>query len=166
MSIQRIRKSALIGAGILALAIGGLLAGRLSAGAFPEKAHSGLGPRLFGRIARALDLSDDQKARIKTLLKAHATEIETQMKASATARRAVHDAVLAQPVDEAAIRAAALQLGQVHADGAVLFAKIRLEIQPILTDEQRGKIQSFRERARHRADSSVKNFEAFLESGS
>jgi Spy/CpxP family protein refolding chaperone len=166
VSIQRIRKSALIGVGIAALAVGGLLAGRLSAGAFPEKAYSGLGPRLFGRIARALDLSDDQKTRIKTVLKAHATEIETQMKASAASRRAVHEAVLAQPVDEAAIRAAALQLGQVHADGAVLFAKIRTEIQPILTAEQLGKIQSFRDRARQRADSAVKNFEAFLESGS
>jgi Spy/CpxP family protein refolding chaperone len=166
VSIQRIRKSALVGVGIAALAVGGLLAGRLSAGAFPEKAHSGLGPRLFGRIARALDLSADQKTRIKAVLKAHATEIETQMNASAAARRAVHEAVLAQPVDETAIRAAALQLGQVHADGAVLFAKISTEIQPILTEAQRGKIQSFRDRARHRADSAVKNFEAFLESGS
>ena len=166
MSIQRIRRSVLTGAGIAALAAAGLLAGRLSAGAFPERAHSGFGPRLFGRIARALDLTDDQKARIKTVVKSHASEIETQMEASAAARRAVHEAVLAQPVDEAAIRAAALRLGQVHADGAVLFAKVRTEVQPILTEEQRGKIQNFREKARRRADSAVKNFEAFLESGS
>jgi Spy/CpxP family protein refolding chaperone len=166
VSIQRIRKSALVGIGIAALALGGLLAGRLSAGAFPGKTHSGFGPRLFGHIARALDLSDDQKTRIKTVLKAHASEIETQMTASAAARRAVHEAVLAQPVDEAAIRAAALQLGQVHADGAVLFARIHTEIQPILTDAQRAKIQSFRDRVRSRADSAVKSFEAFLESNS
>jgi Spy/CpxP family protein refolding chaperone len=166
VSIQRIRKSVLAGAGIVALAVGGLLAGRLSAGAFPQRAHSEFGPRLFGRIARALDLSDDQKTQIKTVVKSHASEIETQMKASAAARRAVHEAVFAQPVDEAAIRAAAQKLGQVHADGAVLFAKIRVEIQPILTEEQCAKIQKFRDRARHRADSAVKSFEAFLESGS
>jgi protein CpxP len=166
LSLQRIQKSAVVGLAIAALAAGGLLAGRLSAGAFPQGGHSEFGPRVFGRVARALDLSSDQKARIKTILKTHGSEIETQMKASATARQAVHDAVLAQPVDETAIRAAAARLGQVHADGAVLFAKIRTEVQPILTDDQKAKIQSFRDRASHRADSAVKSFQAFLESDS
>ena len=163
MSIQTIRKSALIGAAVVALAAGGLLAGRASAGAFSGRPHGEFGSRMFGRIARALDLSDDQKARVKTILKSHASEIEAQMTASASARHAVHDAVLAQPVDEGAIRAAAQTLGRVHADGAVLFAKIRTEVQPILTAEQRARVQKFRERARSRADSAVKSFEAFLE---
>ena len=166
MSLQRIQKSAVFGVVIVVLAAGGLLAGRFSAGAFPQGGHAGFGPRVFGRIARDLDLTADQKARIKTILKAHASEIETQMKASAAARQAVHDAVLAQPVDETAIRAAAARLGQVHADGAVLFAKIRTEAEPILTDDQRAKIQTFRERAVHRSDAAVKSFEAFLASGS
>jgi protein CpxP len=166
VSIQQFRKSVLIGAGIAVLGVAGLAAGRLSAGAFPRGAHSDFGPRVFGRIARALDLSDDQKNQIKAILKTHALEIEAQMKASASARRAVHDAVLAQPPDETAIRAAAQKLGQVHGDGAVLFAKIRTEVQPILTDEQRAKIQTFRERMRDRSESGVKSFEAFLGSGS
>ncbi len=166
MSIQQIRKSVLVGAGIAILGTAGLVAGRLSAGVFPGGAHSDFGHHVFGRIARALDLSDDQKSQIKSVLKAHASEIETQIKASASARRAVHDAVLAQPPDEAAIRAAAQKFGQIHADGAVLFARIRTEIQPVLTEEQRAKIQQFRERIRDRADSAVRSFEAFLGSGS
>jgi Spy/CpxP family protein refolding chaperone len=166
VSLQRIQKSALLGLAVAALAVGGLLAGRISAGAFPQAGHSEFGLRVFGRIAHALDLSGDQKARIKAVLKAHGSEIETQIKASAAARQAVHDAVLAQPVDEGAIRAAAARLGQVHADGAVLFAKVRTEVEPILTDEQRAKIQKFRARAIRKADSAVKSFEAFLESGS
>ena len=166
MSIQQIRKSVLAGAGIAVLGVAGLVAGRLSAGAFPPGAHSDFGPRTFSRIARALDLSDDQKSQVKAVLKTHASEIETQIKASATARRAVHAAVLAQPLDEAAIRAAAQTLGQVHADGAVLFAKIRAEVQPILTEEQRAKIQKLHERMGNRAESAVKSFEAFLGSGS
>jgi len=166
VSIQQIRKSVLVGAGIAVLAAAGLVAGRLSAGVFPGRAHSDFGCHVFGRIARALDLSDDQKSQIKAILKTHASKIETQIKASASARRAVHDAVLAQPPDEAAIRSAAQKFGQVHADGAVLFAKIHAEIQPILTDEQRAKVQEFRERMRNRGDSAVKSFEAFLGSGS
>ena len=166
MSIQQIRKSVLVGAGIAVLGVAGLVAGRLSAGAFPRGAHSDFAPRIFGRIARELDLSDDQKTQIKATLKTHASEIQTQIKASASARRAVHDAVLALPLDEAAIRAAAQTLGQVHADGAVLFARIRTEVQPILTDEQRAKIQTLRDRMRNRADGALKSFDAFLGSGS
>ena len=166
MSLQRIQKSAALGVLIAALAVGGLLAGRLSVGAFPQGGHSEFGLRAFGRVARALDLSGDQKARIKAVLKANGSEIETQMKASAAARQAVHDAVLAQPVDEGVIRAAAARLGQVHADGAVLFAKVRTEVEPILTDEQRDRVQRFRDRAGRQADAAVKSFEAFLESGS
>ena len=166
MSIQQIRKSVVVGAGIAVLGVAGLVAGRLSAGAFPGGGHSDFAPRVFGRIARALDLSGDQKTQIKAILKTHASEIETQIKASAAARRAVHDAVLAQPLDEAAIRDAAQKLGQVHADGAVLFARIRSEVQPILSDAQRAKIQKFRERMGSKADSAVKSFDAFLGSGS
>ncbi len=166
MTIQRIRKSVLAGAGILALAAGGLVAGRLSARAFPQRAHSEFAPRVFARIARALDLSDDQKSQIKAVLKTHAAEIEAQMKASSSARRALHQAVLTQPIDENAIRTAAATLGSVESDGAVLFAKIRTEVEPILTVAQRAKIQQFRERVRDRGDAAVKSFEAFLGSGS
>jgi len=63
MSIQRIRNSILIGSGILALASAGLLAGRLSAGAFPERAHSDGAPRIFGRIARATQALPDWRRR-------------------------------------------------------------------------------------------------------
>lgn len=166
MSIRKIRKSVLVAAGAGVLALGGLFAGRLSADAFPQQGHGDFGPHIFGRIARALDLTDDQKGRIKQVLKPHATEIETQMKASAAARRAMHEAVLAQPIDEEAIRARAAELGRVHGDGAVLFARIRSEIEPILTPEQVQKLQRFHQRMRRRGDSAARAFGAFLRSDS
>jgi len=166
VTLQKIRNSVFVGAGIAALALGALLAGRISAGALPGRGHGDFAPRVFGRIARALDLSDDQRTRIKGILKTHASEIEAQMRSSSAARRALHQAVLAQPSDEGAIRAAAQQLGQIQGDGAVLFAKIRTEIQPILTEEQRARLQQFRERARNHADSAIQSFEAFLETRS
>ena len=166
MSIQRIRKSVLFASGVVAIAAAGLLAGRLSAGAFPERTHADGAPRIFRHLSRALDLSDDQKTQIKTILKSHAAEIETQMKASAAARRALHDAVLAQPADEAAIRARAADLGRVQGDGAVLFSKFRTEIQPILTPEQRDKMQTLRERMRRHGDAAARSFKSFLRSDS
>jgi protein CpxP len=166
VSIQQIRKSILTGAGLAALAAIAVLAGRLSARALPGQGHADFAPRIFNRIARDLDLTDDQKTQIKAVLKTHASEIETQMKNSAAARRALHKAVLAQPTDEQAIRAAAQALGSVQADGAVLFAKIRTEIQPILTDAQRAKVQEFRDRVRTHSDKAIQSFEKFLGSDS
>jgi len=166
VSIQQIRKSVLIAAGLLALGVAGLLAGRLSAGAMPGEGHRISAARMFRRMSEELDLSDDQKTRIKGVLKSHSTEIETHMKALSDARRALHQAALSGAPDESVIRTAAQSLGWVQGDGALLFAKIRAEVDPILTDDQRGKLRQLRERAKGRADSAIKSFEAFLESKS
>jgi Spy/CpxP family protein refolding chaperone len=167
MSIEKIRKSVLVVAGIAVIAAAGLFAGRLSAGAFHrEKARGDFAQHLFSRMSRALDLTEDQKSRIKDVLRTHADQIKAQMQASATARRALHDAVMAQPTNEDAIRSAAAQVGQTQADGALLFARIRTEIDPILTSEQKQKIQSFQTRVRHPADAAGRSFDRFLKSGS
>jgi len=166
VSIQQIRKSVLIAFGLVALGIAGLLAGRISAGAMPGQGHRDSAMRMFRRMSEALDLSDDQKTRIKGVLKAHAPEIETHMKALSDARKSLHQAALSDAPDESAIRAAAQSLGWVQGDGALLFAKIRAEVDPILSDDQRGKLRQFRDRAKGRGDSAIKSFEAFLESKS
>jgi Spy/CpxP family protein refolding chaperone len=163
VTIRQVRKSFLIAAGVAALAALGLVAGRISAGAMPGGGHRDFALRMFSHMSRALELSEDQKARVKDILRAHAAEIEAQMKASGAARRALHQSVLAQPPDEDAIRSAARQLGSVQGDSAVLFSKIRAEVDPVLTDAQREKVRQFRDRAKSRTDSAVKSFEAFLE---
>lgn len=166
MSIRQLRRSVLVAAGVGALAVAGMFAGRLSADAFPHSGHGSSLPRMFGRIARALDLTADQKAQVKGVLRAHAPEIEAQMTASRSARRALHQALMAQPIDEAAIRTRAADLGKVQGDGAVLFARIRTEVDPILTPEQRDKLRTFHSRARGHAHHSVQSFENFLKSDS
>ncbi|MCA1580122.1 MAG: Spy/CpxP family protein refolding chaperone [Acidobacteria bacterium] len=165
MSIQEIRRSVLVVAGVAALAAAGLFAGRVSADAFPHKGRGDFAPRMFARMSRFLELTDDQQAQIKAVLKAHAAEIEVQMAAKRTARQALRQAMLAQPVDEAAIRARAEEGGKVEADGAVLFARIRTEIDPILTPDQRTKVHTFASRSRRR-DSAVQSFDRFIKSGS
>ena len=77
------------------------------------------------------------------VLKTHADEILALVRSGMTARRALHDAILAQPTDEANIRVLAQQVGVVHGDGALLFARIRAEIWPILTPEQQQKFTAF-----------------------
>ena len=162
MTAVTIRKTALVATAAAFLAAGGLFAGRLFASS--ETFHSG--PRMFGRLARTLGLSTDQKARVKTILRSHAAEIEAQMTAGASARHALHDAIKAQPVDESAIRARAAEAGTVHANGAVLFARIRAEVLPILTADQKQKLQSLDESMRGRGARGARAFADFLRSDS
>jgi Spy/CpxP family protein refolding chaperone len=166
MSIQQVRRSILVAIGAGALAAAGLVAGRVSADAFGHGGRADFAPRMFSRLSRVLGLNDDQKARVKEVLKAHADEIEAQLTASAEARRALHDAVVAQPADEATIRARAADVGRVHGDGAVLLARIRTEIDPILTADQRQKLGTFDRRIRGRADAAARSFDAFVRGGS
>lgn len=162
MSIRQIRTSILVAAGVVVVAAAGLFAGRLSADAFPQGRHGDFAPRMFARIAGAIGLTDDQKSQIKDILRSHAAEIEAQMTASHSARQALRAAVIAQPFDEATIRARAADVGKAHADGAVLFAKIRAEIDPILTADQKDKLKAFQSRARKRGDNAVQSFRQFL----
>jgi Spy/CpxP family protein refolding chaperone len=164
MSIGTIRKTAGIAAGVALLAVGGLFAGRAAAGVLPgsDGADAARPRHVFARIARALDLSDDQKNQIRAVVKAHAPEIETQLQAGSAARKALADAVDLRPIDEGAIRARAADLGRVHGDGAVLLAKIRTEIDPILNDAQRAKVAAFHQRLGRRGDRMVRALHGFL----
>jgi Spy/CpxP family protein refolding chaperone len=166
MSIRQIRNSVLVAAGICALGIAGIFAGRLSADAIPVKSRGDFAPRMFARLSRALDLSGDQQTAIKDVLRNHAGEITAQMNASRAARRALREAMVATPSDEAAIRARAADAGRVQGDGAVLFARIRAELEPILTPEQRDKAKKFQSRVRDRGDNAAESLKRFLSTSS
>jgi Spy/CpxP family protein refolding chaperone len=165
MSIQQIRRSVLIAAGVAALAFCGLFAGRVFGRQMAQGPGYPHGPRaakMFDRVASELDLTDGQRGQIRGILKTHADEILAQVKAGADARRALHDAVMAQPTDEAAIRSLATQVGSVHADGALLFAKVRSELWPILTPEQQQKFLAFHDRMGKHRDEALDSLGAFL----
>jgi len=165
MSIEQIRKSILIVVGAGAIAVAGLFAGRLSANAIgPRSIRGDFATRVFARISSSLDLSDDQVGKVKDILRNHAPEIRAQLQASASARGTLHAAMIAQPLDENAVRAAAQRVGETQANGALLFARLRAEVDPILTPEQKSKIQDFQGRLGQRTDRAVQSFDAFLKS--
>ena len=162
MSIQNIRRSVLIAAGIGALAVSGLFAGRLVAHQMGGHSGGAMAPRMFRHMARQLELTDAQQAQIREILKSHADEIEAHVKSGMDARRALHDAILVAPTDEAAIRQRAQDLGNVHADGALLFARVRAEVWPILTSEQQLKVAGLHTRMRERGDDALRSLDTFL----
>ncbi len=164
MSIQQVRRSVLIAAAVAAVAFMGLFAGRLFGRQMgpgglshpPRPAH------MFDRVARELDLTDAQRTQIRGILKAHADEILAQVHSGMDARHALHDAVVAQPADEAAIRALGQQVGTVHAEGALLFARIRSEVWPVLTTEQQQKFMAFHAKMGRRGEDELQALGAFL----
>ena len=142
-SVPESRKGSLIvGAGALALAAG-LFVAPLAANTPPGPGDGDGQPRL-GRTARRLGLNEDQKTQIRGILKSHAAQIETQMRAAHDGRKALRQAMAVEPLDEGLVRQQALALGNVRADGAVLRARIRSEIWPVLTAEQQEKARELR----------------------
>jgi protein CpxP len=162
MSIRSIRRPVLVAAAILAVAVSGLLAGKIFAHQMGAGHPGSRAAHMFDRLSRRLDLSDAQKTQVRGILRAHADEIEAQVRSGLDARRALRAAVLVQPVDEASIRTLAQRVGAVQGDGAVLFAKIRAEILPVLTPDQQDRLARFHDRMLQRGDAALKSLDEFL----
>jgi Spy/CpxP family protein refolding chaperone len=150
-----------LSAGALGLAVAGLFAAQLAAST-PNASGE---PVRLGRTARRLGLTEDQKAQIRGILKTHASEIEAQMRAAHGGRKALREAMAVQPLDEGRIRQQALALGEVRADGAVLRARIRSEIWPVLTPEQQEKARELRSRKGRHEKRRMDALERWLQDG-
>ncbi|MGH9441602.1 MAG: Spy/CpxP family protein refolding chaperone [Thermoanaerobaculia bacterium] len=101
--------------------------------------------RGLGRLARTLDLTDDQATQIKKIDDSHQAEKTSRSAALEAAREALRKATLVSPLDEAGIRTAARALGQAEGDSALLDAKIRAQISVLLNPEQQAKFATYRE---------------------
>lgn len=110
-------------------------------------ANSPLGKLLTGHLGRAmilrseLNVSDQQRAQIREVVGSHKPEIAKAAQAVWERRNALHDAVMAERPDEAAIRKAADELGKTIGDAAVLGSKVAAQVKPFLTDQQRQHIK-------------------------
>ena len=78
------------------------------------------------------------------------------------ARRALHQALLAQPVDESSIRNLAMQAGAAHGESAIVFAKIRAEIWPILNPDQQAKLTQLHGQMKDRGDAAFQSLDKWL----
>jgi Spy/CpxP family protein refolding chaperone len=99
---------------------------------------------MAGLPLRELELTDTQREQVKAVLESHRDDQKAIGDRMRTAREALQDAIAADTLDEAAIRAAAAQVGAVEADAAVLQAKVRAEVVALLTPEQVKKAKELR----------------------
>ena len=114
-------------------------------------AHGGF----FQRIAQRLNLTDDQKAQIKTILRSEKDTLKPLLDQLHAARENLRAAIQASDANETTVRAASARVAAVEADLAVERMKIYGKIAPILTDEQRQQISEFEQHADDFADRAI-----------
>lgn len=92
--------------------------------------------RALGELRDELGVTDEQQAAIRGVVKEHRTELVQCVKDLTSKRRALRQAVTAQTPDEAAIRAAADELGKAIGNTAVEASKVIGQVKGHLTPEQ------------------------------
>jgi Spy/CpxP family protein refolding chaperone len=139
----------------LAIVLGAGLAGGAVLHAATQPGGSGHG-RIAGFFARLheahgggweqlhadLNLTPEQVEAIHQVLMSHHADIAAALQPVVDAKRALHNAVIADKADDAAIRTAGAALGKSIGDAAVVFAGIKAELvqKAKPTAEQKAKI--------------------------
>ncbi len=141
---------AMLAAGAAYAAVGGDHDGGRDCGKHAGRGH---------RFAKALGLSDDQKAQIRSIFEKHRPELLPLRKEFAAEKRVLRDMIQAEPADEAAIRAQVAKLAATGADLAVRRARISREVRAVLTPEQLGKLKALREERDRKIDRFLKRSE-------
>jgi len=128
-----------------------IIAGGLTSAPAQDTNDSAAGTRpghgqILQRIARKLNLTDDQKSQIKSVLSVDKDMLKSLFGQLHDARKNLRAAICANGTNESAVRAASAKVASVEADLAVERMKLYGKIAPILTDEQRRKIADFEQR--------------------
>jgi Spy/CpxP family protein refolding chaperone len=129
------------------LAIAGIAALVIGATIFAlAQGHPGMGEKMRGgpgdmieHISRELNLTDAQKAQVKTILEAQRVTEEERHNKLEEIRKQISTATANGQFDEATIRPLANQQAQLMADEMVDHLRMHSKIYALLTEEQRTK---------------------------
>jgi len=110
------------------------------------------GPGLLGpMVLNRLDLSNDQRDRVKQILDSHRDEQRALGDRAMKAHEALIEAV-SSPFDESAVRARAADVAAVDGDQAVAQARVYGEVFQILTSEQQEKLKTMQAEMKQRME--------------
>jgi len=101
-------------------------------------------------LARELNLTDAQKAQIKTIADSHRDEWKALGDRARTAHEALQQAVTADTVDEGLIRQRSAEVAAVEADMAVARARAHAEVFQLLTPEQKTQAKTLQSQVQER----------------
>jgi len=106
------------------------------------------GVAILERSIRQLELTVDQTQKIRGILQSKDEALTAARKAYADAGKALDES--STNGDDAAIRTAAVKVGQALADLQILRKKVATELKAVLTPEQLKKLDQLKEQARER----------------
>jgi len=135
-TIQRAGIRATVGA--LLFAAQAAMSPAIAAGGHPFSSG-----KMVDHMAQRLNLTDAQTQQVRQILDSRQAQMTAQLQALKSARQALHQATMATPVDEGAIRNAAQALAQAEGDAALLHAQIHAQILPLLNADQQQKFATF-----------------------
>jgi Spy/CpxP family protein refolding chaperone len=98
---------------------------------------------MLGPIVGRLGLTDAQKDQLKGIMQAHGDEFKTLGSQAMTAHKGLEQAILLDPVSDAAVQAASAGVAAVESQIAVATAHVRAEVFQILTDAQKTQVKQF-----------------------
>jgi protein CpxP len=102
---------------------------------------------MFGR---QIGLTDAQRDQIKTIADAHKDEWKALADRARTAHEALNDAIVADAIDEAAIRQKSAEVAAIDADLAVARAHAHAEVFQILTSDQKAQVKTMQAEMKNR----------------
>ena len=103
---------------------------------------------MIGRMAEHLDLDDVQRESVKNIVSAAQPEFEA-LREKFQANRA---ALSTGDLSDAEVQNIAISNGEVATEGTLLFARVRSEINALLTDEQRAQLAEMKENRQERGE--------------
>ena len=139
------KRRILIIAGLVAL----VLTGSVYAVVRHAKANRNLSfhERIAAHIARRLDLTDAQQAKVKSILEAERQNVAPLFAQAAKNRQQLHEATANGKFDEAQVRAIAAQQAQTMTELIVAKERVKAKIyNEVLTPEQRTKADQLMQR--------------------
>jgi Spy/CpxP family protein refolding chaperone len=105
---------------------------------------------------RGVQLTDTQRDQARSILESHKAEFADLAAKLRTAHAAFAQAVRSGPVDEAAIRERSTAVASAMADEAILRAKVRTEVEALLTPEQQEQLKQRRAEMEKRMSDGLK----------
>lgn len=145
------RTKKLVGMFFALALVTGLSKAECSAFGFPGNGPGPFGGEASGMFFQFLErvvelkLSPEQQEKILKVLKTHRSEFQETFKKLADAHRKLNETIAQDNATEAAVREAHKATAAAQEDLAVLRAKVRREVMPLLTEEQKSKVKAWME---------------------
>ncbi len=104
----------------------------------------GFGGRLMGALSD-LDLTDDQKTRIKAILGEEGPKIEPLLDQVAQSKKTLFEAIHGRQFDEGAVRSASAAAAGAQTELAVERARTMSRLRALLTPDQQARLETIRQ---------------------